>query len=70
MDDKETNVFDLIEGLKPVDPNALADFERVMTEEVIPEIVRVVEQRRLFVAESRLRQLKSDVLIRRHRTQF
>ena len=48
--DKETTVFDLVEGVTPVDPKALADFERTMTEEVIPEIVRVMDQRRLFAA--------------------
>lgn len=57
--DKEKGLFDLIEGLQPVDPNALAEFARAMTEDVIPEIVKVVEERRLRAAESRLWQLKS-----------
>ena len=56
--DKEDNVFDLIEGLRPVDPETLAEFKREMTDEVIPEIVRVVEERRMLAAESRNRQLK------------
>ena len=51
-------VFDLIEGLTPVDPKALADFKQEMTQEVIPEIVKVVEERRLLAAESRHWQLK------------
>jgi hypothetical protein len=40
------------------DATALEDFKRAMTEEVIPEIVRVVEERRMLAAESRLWQLK------------
>lgn len=58
MDRDENNVFDVIEGLKPVDQNALADYKRAMTDEVIPEIVRVVEERRMLAAESRRWQLK------------
>lgn len=57
MTDKET-VFDQIEGLTPVDPTALVDFEREMTDKVIPEIVEVVEERRLLAEESRLRELE------------
>lgn len=55
---KETGVFAQIEGLTPVDPAALEDYKRAMTEKVIPEIVRVVEQRRVLAAESRRRHLK------------
>lgn len=58
MDKKETDVFEVIEGLKPVDPKALEDFKREMTDEVIPEIVRAVEERRKLAAESRNWQLK------------
>ena len=38
----------MIDGLEPLSPEALAavrEFERTMTEEVIPEIVRVMEER-------------------------
>ena len=55
---EDKGVFDLIEGLTPVDPDALAEFERAITQEVIPEIVKVVEERRLLAAESRRWQLK------------
>lgn len=65
MDKTDTGVFDQIEGLKPVDPNALEDFKREMTERVIPEIVQVVEERRTLAAESRHRQL--EVLVARKR---
>lgn len=58
MENNEKRVFDLIDGLTPVDPNALDDFKRAMTEDVIPEIVRVVEERRLGAAKSRHWQLK------------
>lgn len=58
MDNKESSIFELIEDLKPVDPQMIAEFERAMDDEVIPEIVRVVEERRMLAAESRRRQLK------------
>jgi len=59
--DKNDNedVFKLVEGLKPVDPKKLVEFERTMKDEVVPDIVKVVEQRRLFAAESRVRKRKS-----------
>jgi hypothetical protein len=66
MDKTDTGVFDQIEGLTPVDPNALEDFKREMTEKVIPEIVQVVEERRTLAAESRHRQL--EVLVA-HKTE-
>ena len=40
---EDKKVFDLIEGLTPIDPKALADFKQEMTQEVIPEIVKVVD---------------------------
>jgi len=55
---EDKKVFDLIEGLTAVDPKALADFKQEMTQEVIPDIVKVVEERRLLAAESRHWQLK------------
>jgi hypothetical protein len=60
MEDKRDTkgVFDLIEGLKQVDPRALEDFEHAMKDEVIPEIVKIVDERRLKAAESRHWQLK------------
>jgi hypothetical protein len=57
-DKKEADVFEAIEGLTPVDPSALADFQRAMNDEVIPEIVKIVEERRMLAAESRHWQLK------------
>ena len=59
-DDKEEKkgVFDLVEGLTVIDPNALEEFKQEMTEEVIPEIVKIVEERRMLAAESRHWQLK------------
>ncbi len=58
MDQKENKPFDDIKGLKAVDPKALADFEREMSERVIPEIVRAVEKRQMLAAESRQRELQ------------
>lgn len=57
-DSKETTAVGPIEGLTPIEAIALADFKRAMTDEVIPEIVRVVEERRMQAAESRHWQLK------------
>jgi hypothetical protein len=58
MDNKENDVSEIIKGLTPVDPKTLEDFKREMTDQVIPEILRVVEERRVLAAESRQWQLK------------
>ena len=60
MDEKryDGNVFDLIDGLAPVDPKAFEDFRQEMASEVIPQIVKIVEERRLLAAKSRSWQLK------------
>ncbi len=59
MDEKEAKgVFELIDGLKSVDPQKLKDFETTMRDEVIPEIVEIIEERKLKAAESRNWQLK------------
>jgi hypothetical protein len=55
---EEPRLLDKIEGLSKVDPKQFQEFKRLMTEEVIPEIVKVVEERRLKAAESRHWQLK------------
>lgn len=52
------SVFDLIDGMTPIQPSLLAAFETSMTQEVIPEIVEVVEERRVAAAESYHCQLK------------
>lgn len=56
--DDESNVSEITKDLTPVDPKTLEDFEREMTEHVIPEIKAVVEERRVRAAESRQLQLK------------
>lgn len=56
--EEDKNVFELIEGLTSVDPDELAEFEQAMKEEVVPEIVKVVEKRRMLAAKSRRWQLK------------
>jgi hypothetical protein len=58
MDKDKTDLFKLVEGLKPIDPNKLAEFEKEMTEQGIPEIIRDVEKRRMLAAESRQRRLE------------
>jgi ribosomal protein S15P/S13E len=56
MGEKKSGIFKLVEGLKPVDASALAEYEREMTE-AIPEIIKDVEKRRMLAAESRQRRL-------------
>lgn len=58
MDKNKTGLFKLVEGLKPVDASKLAAFEREMTDEAIPEIIKDVEKRRMLAAESRQRRLE------------
>lgn len=53
------SVFEVVEGLTPVDPEVVKDFQQAMTEEVIPEIEKVIEERRLLAAHTRHQQLKS-----------
>lgn len=48
-------IFKLVEGLKPVDASSLAEYEREMTEDAIPAIIKDVEKRRILAAESRQR---------------
>jgi hypothetical protein len=55
---KDPSLFDQIKGLTPVDPKVLAELEREMLEEVIPEIIRDVDRRRMLAAEGRHRQLQ------------
>ncbi|MFL5246104.1 MAG: hypothetical protein ACJ8FY_28880 [Gemmataceae bacterium] len=57
VDKNRTGIFKLVEGLKPVDASALAEYEREMTEEAIPEIIKEVEKRRMLAAESRHRRM-------------
>lgn len=52
------SVFEVVEGLTPVDEQAVEEFRRAMTDEVIPEIEKVVEERRLLAAHTRQKQLK------------
>jgi hypothetical protein len=54
-----SSIFDFIEGFEPVDPVDFAEYERAMREEVVPEIVRVVEQRERDAQESRRRILRT-----------
>lgn len=53
----ESGFFKLVPGMKPVDPADLADYERAMREEAIPQIIQDVKERRRLAAESRWRWL-------------
>jgi hypothetical protein len=52
------HALDKTEGLKEVDAKKLQEFQKLMTEEVIPKIVEAVEERRVLAAQSREMQLK------------
>jgi hypothetical protein len=53
-----TGVFESVEGLTPVDPEALEAFKRAM-DKAIPEIAEQEDERRALAAESRRWPLKS-----------
>jgi hypothetical protein len=57
-DDKDNERPDVLKGLEPVDATVMKEFLKEMDEQVIPDIVKVVEERRLQAAESRQWQLK------------
>lgn len=61
MDKPKTGAFRIVEGLMPVDPKALEDYERGMTEEAIPEMIKDVERRQMLAAQSRQRRLETPV---------
>ena len=56
--DKTSERPEVLQGLAPVDAKLLQEFLKEMDENVIPDIVKVVEERRLQAAESRQWQLK------------
>jgi hypothetical protein len=58
MENKKS-IFDKLEGVKPIDAATMEGFKREMTENVIPEIARVVEERRLLAHESRHRRIEA-----------
>lgn len=47
------DIFDLIEGLEPVDPKVIEAFKTEMEQRVIPEIVETVHRRHQDAVESR-----------------
>lgn len=53
------SVFEVVEGLTPVEAEVVEEFRKAMAEEVIPEIEEVVDERRLLAARTREQQLKS-----------
>lgn len=57
-DKSQSGLFKLVDGLKPVNASDLADYEREMRDEAIPDIIRDVEKRRMLAAESRHRRLE------------
>ena len=58
MENKENNSSEIMKNLTPVNPKDLEDFKCAMNDEVIPEILKVTEERRILAAESRQWHLK------------
>jgi hypothetical protein len=56
---EQNGVFDLVGGLTVVDAAAFDEFRQAMAQDVIPNVIKIVDQRRLLAATSRTRQLKS-----------
>lgn len=52
------SVFERVEGLTAVDPEVIKEFTEVMNTQVIPEIVKVIEERRLLATQVRNQPLK------------
>jgi hypothetical protein len=61
MDDKEPGILEQIGGLTSVGQDALKEFNREMSERVVPRIRQIVERRRMLAAESRQRKLETQV---------
>jgi len=51
-------IREIVKELQPVEPEVIKDFMAAMTNKVIPEIVKTIEERRLAAAETRLKQLR------------
>lgn len=58
MEQSQHGVFKLSKNVKPIAKGDLAEFEKEMSDNAIPEIIREVEKRRLLAADSRLRKLE------------
>ena len=56
--DPSASIVDSMAELKDVDPALMSDFQKAMAEDVIPAIVKVVEERRELAATARQLQLK------------
>jgi hypothetical protein len=61
MDNKEPGILEQIEGLTSVEADSLKEFNREMSERVVPKIRQIVERRRMLAAESRQRKLERQV---------
>lgn len=63
-DKDEKNFFNLVEGMILVNSEDIAAFTNEMRRKIIPEIVQVIEERRLLAAQYALRQLKDDAMLK------
>ena len=53
------NRFANIRGARSVDAAAVTDFMQIVKKDVIPEILKVVEERRVLAAQKRKQTLKT-----------
>ena len=51
-------LLEKIQGLEPVEPEKVEEFKRAMTDDIVPRMVKAVEDRRLAAAKSRGKPLK------------
>jgi len=56
---KKKNAAASMNKLTTTETKALENFKQTMKDEIIPDIIKMVEERRLLAADSRNRQLKS-----------
>ena len=58
MSNSTDALLENIQGLEPVDREKVEEFKRAMTDDVVPRMVKAVEDRRLAAAKSRGKPLK------------
>ncbi len=53
----KNSIFDLVEGLKPVDRKDLEEYERAMRDEAIPEMLEESRRRAQLARDARQREI-------------
>lgn len=55
---QKDSILDKLEGTSPLDSKVMEGFKKEMDEDVIPQIVKVVEERQMLAHESRHRRIE------------